>query len=329
MNITEYPINLDDVINFLNTDKIAIHLDTYTSYAQFKNLSIDYVSSLLKSPFGATAYITKAKLFIIFINDTNQTQGRINWTISHEIAHIILNHYKIINPILMQRRGLSDNQYELLEKEADRFTQDFICNPIILSKCGVYSTQEIKGICNISDEAAENRLKNIQHLKTKKRYINQWDKLIINNFKNFIFKKFCPVCGYFFIQKDAKYCPICGNNNLKWESGRMKYPNNITINEFGQVCICPKCNNEEIDISDYYCKICGTYLIQKCIGEDLNTDTVFFNIKESNGCDHHIPNGNARYCSKCGAKTSLYYQRILKDWEVEKKEVEELDDLPF
>ena len=113
----------------------------------------------------------------------------------------------------------------------------------------------------------------------------------------------------------------------------MIYRNNINVNSWGQLDKCPKCGNEEIDSAAEYCKICGAYIIQKCLGEDGEYGNI--NFKRISGCEC-VPDGNARYCILCGSSTSLYYQSLLPKWEDETDtpsttpySLKDDDDLPF
>lgn len=320
LHLKKYPINLYKVIDSLHILDLDIRLDTYSSYATFKKTSIEDISkNILKSDFGATAYIPEANLYIIFVNDTNQTEGRMNWTISHEIGHIILEHYKSMESLLLQRRGISDTKYDYLEKEADWFTQEFLCNPLVLSKCNVHTASDIKNVCLISDDAANNRFINIKNISH--RYFNSWDFKILNHFSNFINSlldiKFCSICGHSFYSK-SMYCPTC---NYTEGEKNMFFENKYKLDKTNKAIKCPKCENEDIDPEGEYCKICGTYLIQKCLGQYISSNPYEINLKEHiSECSNPLkPDGNARYCPKCGGITSFHYQNLFQDWENENK----------
>ncbi|WP_196601687.1 zinc ribbon domain-containing protein [Pectinatus frisingensis] len=70
---------------------------------------------------------------------------------------------------------------------------------------------------------------------------------------------------------------------------------------------CPICTNEIIDKDAHFCKICGTFLENRCTDESCKK----------------IADNNARYCTLCGSKTLYYQEHLLKDWQEEKMETEE------
>lgn len=104
----------------------------------------------------------------------------------------------------------------------------------------------------------------------------------------------------------------------------MIYKNEVELDENKKAKICPRCGNEEI-LEGPYCKICGLELFNRCIDYDENN---------WNGCGE-ICDANARYCHKCGAKTSYYNLNIMSDYTSvsNNKTFEQLlsnsDDLPF
>ena len=77
-----------------------------------------------------------------------------NWTIMHEIAHIYLKHVtpqrRILNRVRVPERTL-------FEKEAQGFVRRVLCPSIVLHDCKAYTVEDIRNLCFISREAAENR----------------------------------------------------------------------------------------------------------------------------------------------------------------------------
>lgn len=317
LNIKTYPVDLEYVIKELNNIGIIIELEKYSEYALYRNMSIPQVEIKLKSKYGATAYFPNQDFYIIFYNDTNQTQGRVNWTISHEIGHIVLKHHNMVKEHILSRGGLSEAIYNVLENEADWFAQDFMCNPFVLSKCGFTNPKDIKEWCAISDEASVNRVENIKNIKS--RYCNTWDYKIIEVFNKFInifsIYSHCILCGKKTKIKKGYICNEC--IKIGYMGGHeMIYNDGIKLSSENRALVCPICGNENILGDSNFCHICGTYIVQKCIG--INTDDVSFNgyidIVSSNGCDlKEIPD-NARFCPKCGSMTSYYFSNILKTW---------------
>ena len=293
--------------------------------------------NVFKSKDGATAYITEADLYIIYINDRMNPKVRINWTKAHEIGHIILNHSSIMEPVLLKRRGLTDKQYDTLEREAEWFAKLLICHPLILQKCGFDTSDIIMEICNISKRAAKNRLNEIVN---PFNFHNEYDLFISMLFDNFINLKTCLKCKNRFFIAGATYCPVCGHSEFE-KFGEVMIYSSIKLDENHKAIRCPKCDNEIIIHKDgEYCQICGVNLVNRCYGDnDCDYYGNYSGLIE--GCKT-LAGGDARYCHKCGKQTTFGYFGLLKDWEAERKSKNEInnsiprfeeitsdDDLPF
>ena len=84
----------------------------------------------------------------------------------------------------------------------------------------------------------------------------------------------------------------------------MIYPG-YEVNGQGQLIQCIRCQNEEIEESAYYCKICGASVVNEC-----------------SNCGQPFAS-NARYCSLCGCDTTFYEQGLLSAWNVDNPAQEE------
>lgn len=82
---------------------------------------------------------TNGELYI-FYND-KEDYNRLNWTMLHELGHLILGHTE---------------HCELADSEADFFAKNAIAPPILVHKLGLKSASDIKGHFYISAQAAEN-----------------------------------------------------------------------------------------------------------------------------------------------------------------------------
>jgi len=157
----------------------------------------------------------------------------------------------------------------------------------------------------------------------------------LQQFHNFIHQKYCLTCKHHFIYENAKYCPICGGKSLVWGNPRnttifdfiqnegivekMIYPK-WQLNKNSKAIICPRCGNEEIHPQGDYCKICGTYLINQCLGKwkDNGYDDPWFDTEAGCGA---LVDGDTRYCCLCGAETTFYHNKLLQDWKTECKNI--------
>ena len=99
----------------------------------------------------------------------------------------------------------------------------------------------------------------------------------------------------------------------------MKYNDGYEVDEQGRALQCPQCENEENLSDGEYCMICGQILINRCSDDECG----------------RIAQGNARYCTQCGAQTTFFQTHRLDDWAMAKRklEVQTLpasdDELPF
>lgn len=123
------------------------------------------------------SYVTKDNKKFIFFNDSEKNICRIRFTIAHELGHILLNHSKNTNNI----------SYSQMETEVNMFAIRLLSPLCILKELNIQSVNELCRYCNISKTAGKNRFKRFQEaLKKDKFYTNPNEKLILNQFKDFI-----------------------------------------------------------------------------------------------------------------------------------------------
>ena len=101
---------------------------------------------------------------------------------------------------------------------------------------------------------------------------------------------------------------------MAWEEGEVVKYQGFILDKDGRPSVCPRCSNEELN--GEYCKICGTYIVNKCSAEtDLDLNGNEYVTKESCGAPAE---GNARYCIHCGNRTTYYINGLLPSWNEEK-----------
>lgn len=327
--LIEHGISTLPVDPFMIARLLGIPVASAGEMSEFMKQSRLYVlKKIIKSNDGSVVFIDGAQ-FIAY-NETIRSKGRIRWTITHEIGHIVLNHLVDFKKTRVERGGLTKKEYRVLEREADFFAGHVLAPPVILHKINAIKYSEILRICNLSKEAAINRAGFQNRWRPT---INELSFKLILQFKNFIHQKKCNNCFFWFISSEAKFCPICGDK-LTWGEGNMIYNDGFKLDENGKAIMCPLCRNEEISDEGDYCKICGTYLINKCADK---TDRSFngdeYLVQESCGAQAE---GNARFCIYCGNPTAFFLRNLLEPWDgndtKEEKEVTVFNDysnVPF
>ena len=98
---------------------------------------------------------------MIFYND-RQIEGRIRFSIAHEIGHLVLHTDKVT---LYNREPAEIDDPK--ETEANMFAARLLAPAIVLERIGVRTPEEIAKLCHISHQAATWRFKRLQLLRKR------------------------------------------------------------------------------------------------------------------------------------------------------------------
>lgn len=264
---------------------------------------------------GAIIYdARKVKPYTIVYNDVDKPSTRITWTLAHELGHLVLKHHMDFDETRLARSGLTDNEYKVLDAEADAFAAELLAPVTVMISANWDSKDALMQHCGLSAVAARNRSRSIRKVKNFKECYFKYEREIYSSFFNHIYMKYCVECKTFFVSREAIYCPICGRHNIIWKEGEeniMKY-SGVLVDKNSKAYTCPQCENEEIFADGDHCMICGFNLINKCVGEPQYDQ--FGNLEEfTDGCGKILP-GNARYCPYCGGQSSFYADGVLTNW---------------
>lgn len=291
-------------------------------------------------------------VIILYNSDTlTNIPQRIRFSIAHEIGHYLLEH-PFVTSIARQGEApssISEKEYLIYETEAQVFAQNLLIPTASLTEAD--TLEDIQTRYDVSSDAAT-------HAYTDYHERRSWGWPTIN-VANYLFnlprtysapttvgflftvggstRIYCHECKELSISKNtnhSNFCPICGSQNIyvfnqyhsflfheRFGDKVLKYPD-IIVDTNSKAILCPVCKNEEVDGGDF-CKICGTYLINRCTGissNDMDDPFNRFNASQlisSNGCGTALQ-GNARFCTSCGCISTFYVQELLQDWHEEK-----------
>lgn len=303
--IHELPINLDFMYNF---DDLKI--ETYSWFANLNKISIYEVIQITNSDSGCCYYDATNNRYLILYNDLIENPCHNRWTLAHELGHYLLKHNEICNTAILGRNSLDLEEYRIYEKEANAFAKELLAPlNVICTILDNFSIIDIMNLCNLSYEASSYIFEYIVNgIKMGISYDceSKTTKLFKKFIDNHKYLNSCTNCSYSFTSLNASFCPICGCNTLikGGLKNKMKYNCSYNLDSNSRITECPICHNEEITDGEY-CKICGTYLINKCTNyiEDEWGNQI-------EGCGK-LAEANARYCIYCGGETTFYRNNLL------------------
>ena len=309
-NLNDLPIDIFALVKKFK----KIRIETYSNLIKKNNCSIQELIEEFGSELGFCAYDEVYGNAVIYYNDKKNIR-LIRFTIAHELAHYLLNHFERADSGIISKKILSLFNYESLEKESDCFARNLLSPASLVYIMNITDPVEIKNIFKVTFKASKARVDFYKEYDYK--YLNN---KMINFFKKRFHKylkryevKICSKCHNEVPITGIKYCPVCGYDKYKrWGEVKSVVYSGAALDFNHKAVICPRCLNEEINTGNY-CKICGAYLINKCYGEYND----FFDEFHTNGCGE-LAEGDARYCHKCGKQTTFGYFKLLKHWEEEK-----------
>ncbi|MDY6225353.1 ImmA/IrrE family metallo-endopeptidase [Veillonella caviae] len=329
LNIKSYPIDLNYVFETLGIKLISIQaaepllsaspeISSLLSVKAFQDKSIDALTTIIPT-FG---YVT--------FYDYSKSNERIQFTLAHELGHIILDHCLDFKETQYFRSKMTESQYKVLEKEADTFAGAFVrpANLVmsVNEKYTPLTVFNVSDLFSISLDAASVCLQIVNKFCQNPRLKNEERiNFVESQFYEFLNAKYCTICGCTFVSSSAKYCPICGNTPLKWNNNSVSFIEFYRINVGGQTVMnyntypvnpitgavseCPQCENEITHSEWNYCPICSLPTLNKC-----------------SSCGKQLA-PHFRYCHECGKESIYFLENALKSWDVEaariKAELEE------
>lgn len=277
-SINDWPLDCVKLIKQIRDDK---KVPLQIGFARNIQGNFDAVSRYIKEDNIYQIIFNRDKINYPFIESQDR---RFNFTIAHELGHILLDHLFIPDNL----KSHSEKHIENLE--ADEFAGKLLMPKKLLLNCNFVSFPKVAEYFNVSNSALWMRLNNLQKLD------------LISTRKSCV----CNICGNTEMHYVAKYCHICGNmleNNLDGIE-RNIYLDGIQLDSNNLVYNCPHCGEEPDYFFNEKCSTCGTMLYNYC------QNSLYLH---KGNCQHKNP-GNARFCEMCGGETYFYTNGFLKPW---------------
>lgn len=252
-------------------------------------LQIGAVSKVSDKFDAVSIYVKEQNVYQIILNKNkvrypfiDSKDRRLNFTIAHELGHIVLDHLSIPDTYK------SDYEKHVEDLEANEFAGKLLMPEKTLVHCNFVSIPAVAKHFNVSNTALWMRLNNLQRL----------DLLESNK------SRVCNVCGNIQFHKVARYCRICGNtlkNNLNGVE-KKSYYESIDFNTCFNACECPYCGKTSTLWSNGVCPKCDMTLYNYC----------HKGLYVNKGCCSYTNPENARFCEMCGSQTYFYSMGFLK-----------------
>ena len=274
--------------------------------------------------------------YLVVYDDTIDDDHHNSWTIMHEIGHVVLGHLTEFNIGELSRSGLTDKEYEVLEKEAHYFAAEFLM-PTAILRYFTSSVEEIALLFDVSEEAAGRKYKRVFEAKYMPRNYTQYQDQLKRNFSKWLFtvgideaiyqginnldtrrrQKFARICRKCFHchsyinNESAEYCTYCGNRienehkskglfaGLREEQELIQIPGMEHI-KYTYMRNFTLENNQ---------KITKPGICPVCLNHQINKDSEFCSIcgiALYNKCpkDGMLTSYSGSYCPTCGRKTT-------------------------
>lgn len=149
MDTITYPIQPERILQCMPKN---CRMLTYQQMAELNCCSLQDIFVMCKSNSGATHLDIEQNRYLILYN-ASMNQGRVLWTICHEIGHICIGHLEMIEEADIAYTDWRE-PYNQFESEADYFTWNIIAPLPIIREMGVHTADEIQSTFGLSSQAA-------------------------------------------------------------------------------------------------------------------------------------------------------------------------------
>ena len=103
-------------------------------------------------------------------NDRIRPQGRIRFTLAHELGHILLGHLTAAEPVTRRNLGDMENG-DTWETAANIFASRLLAPAIVLHRLEITRAEDISNLCGLSMQAARIRAKRMAALEARSAWL--------------------------------------------------------------------------------------------------------------------------------------------------------------
>lgn len=235
-----------------------------------------------------TIYIGSLDKYLIGMNQNklrypfrSTSDFRANFTIAHELGHILLGHAAIADV----DKGSQVRDEE--DTEADEFAGQFLMPENLLLRCSFRWPSKVAEQFKVSHTALWQRLNNLKRLD-----------LLSDEEKENRYIRCCDVCGNTGINFGFDmYCSICGKEVNKDTWGVLPQRYSGPESEKKIVMICPRCGANLYHVKSKDCSSCR--------------------LPRRNSCENHCSaeiRTSDRHCWQCGKQTLYLKDGLLTHW---------------
>lgn len=185
------PISFEQILRYHS----HIALVPFSVFMKDFNLTLKETLKLSNTENACCVYNPK-RGYIIYYNDLNEAfmkSYRYRFSIAHELGHIFMEHLTDERTRII-KSGLTDLEYSLLEREADKFASYLLCPYSALKGKKVNDYKDIQRICNASAEASKIAYKNLEWWLRNRGLKNisdlTYDILFMDDYDDWINSKF-------------------------------------------------------------------------------------------------------------------------------------------
>lgn len=212
-NITTLPVQLEKILDFLDVGLIPL-----SRIIRGTGCGKEEIFKLWGNRDGhlMTCAVAEGYLLKIAYNDLDFSQGRTRFTISEEIAHILLGHYKDDMYRINAPVPWYDEIYQQHEKQARLAAGLILCPPPVFYQIPQYLTvQAISGLCSVTPKCSKTSLNVLFQYQLEIQGRNSYTRLN-NQFLRFVSGKRCLVCRREFIRFDTadRICDHCHKEDI-------------------------------------------------------------------------------------------------------------------